>query len=295
MTDNDDVLEAALTPEVRNAYLARLGVEPEPPSAAALRLLAQRQVERIPYETLWIQGGERWSVDPSEAAARIAIQGRGGYCYHLNGALGLLLRSLGYAVGGHVGGVHGPDGPSGSERGNHLVLTVSGLPEEGNPGGVWYVDAGLGDALHEPVPLIAGSFEQPPFRMSLESTGDGAWHLTHDPSGGFGGMHWTTDAAELGDFRAQHRRLSTAPDSGFVKVAMAERRDAGGVDVVRGLVRSRIGAGAFTAEPVTNRSEWFGVLADLFDVRFDASAPGTCDRLWATVLDGHRRWEAEQG
>ena len=30
--------------------------------------------------------------------------------------------------------------------GNHQVLTVDQLPDEGNPTGVWYVDAGLGDA-----------------------------------------------------------------------------------------------------------------------------------------------------
>lgn len=284
-----------LTTEVRDAYLARLGVDPEPPSAAALRLIAQRHVERIPYETLWIQGGEHWDIDTTEAARRIATESRGGYCYHLNGALGLLLQTLGYAVRDHVGGVHGPDGPVASERGNHLVLTVTGLPDDVNPGGAWYVDTGLGDALHEPVPLVAGAFEQSPFRMSLESTGDGSWHLTHDPTGGFGGMHWTMASARSVDFEDRHHGLSTSPDSPFVKIAMAERRDAGGVDVVRGLVCSRIGSGAFTAEPTTNRSEWFELLAELFDLRFDGSAPEMRDRLWSTVLDGHRRWQAGQG
>lgn len=280
---------------VRDAYLARLGVEPEPPSAAGLRLLAQRQVERVPYETLWIHAGEAWNIDPGEAARRIALERRGGYCYHLNGALGLLLASLGYSVRGHVGGVHGPEGPGDSERGNHLVLTVDGLPTDANPGGVWYVDSGLGDALHEPVPLLAGVFEQTPFRLSLEEVHDGWWHLTHDPSGGFAGMSWTAAPARPADFEAQHRWLSTSPESGFVQIAMAERRDATGVDVVRGLVRSRIGEGARTADPLTRRGDWFELLADLFDIRFDSSAPEVPDRLWAGVLAAHRRWEAEQG
>ena len=34
-------------------------------------------------------------IDPTDALIRIAFQGRGGYCYHLNGAFGSLLRSLG--------------------------------------------------------------------------------------------------------------------------------------------------------------------------------------------------------
>ena len=43
---------------------------------------------------------------------------------------------------------------------NHLVLTVDGLHTDENPLGTWYVDAGLGDALYEAVPLAAGDFRQ---------------------------------------------------------------------------------------------------------------------------------------
>src|SRR6478736_4403640 len=115
-----------LDPTVRAAYLARLGVEAGPPSVDRLTSIVQRHAERVPYETLWIPAGERWSIDPAQAARRIAFEGRGGYCYHLNGALGLLLRSLGYAVHGHVGGVQGGE-PSPDAMGNHLVLTVTGV------------------------------------------------------------------------------------------------------------------------------------------------------------------------
>lgn len=280
--------------ELRDAYLARLGLEAEPPSADALQRLHRRQVERAPYETLWIHAGESWGIDPVDALTRIAVQGRGGYCYHLNGAFGLLLRSLGYRVHGHIGGVHGPDGPSDESIANHLVLTVDGLPTDDNPSGAWYVDAGLGDALYDPLPLVAGVYQQQPFRLVLEETRDasGDWHLTHDPTGGFFGMGWTTAGAERGDFEERHRWLSTSPDSGFVQVAMAERRDASGVDVIRGLVRVRVGSEARTYEPIADRDEWFEALAELFDVRFDHSPPGTCDRLWDGVVERHRAWEA---
>ena len=33
-------------------------------------------------------------------------------------------------------------------------------------------------------------------------------------------------------------------------------------------------------------------LADVFDLRFDASTPEAVDRLWERVVDGHRAWEA---
>lgn len=286
---------ARLDPAVREAYLARLGVEAAPPSVAGLRLLTQRQVERVPYETLWIHAGEGWNIDPYEAATRIALHSRGGYCYHMNGAFGLLLSSLGYSVHGHVGGVHGPEGPNPAAMGNHLVLTVDELPTEDNPTGVWYVDTGLGDALHDPLPLAAGRHDQPPFQLTLEQVGDGStWHLTHDPGGGFKGMTWTSGPARMADFETQHRWLSTSPDSGFVQVAMAERRDATGVDVIRGLILSRVGDRAHSAEPVTRRAEWFDLLADLFDLRFHTSPPETLDRLWDSVLSAHRRWLTTQ-
>lgn len=277
---------------VRAAYLSRLGVEAGPPSVEALSTLVRRHAERVPYETLWIHSGERWGIDPGESARRIALEGRGGYCYHLNGALGLLLHSLGYDVHGHVGGVHVAAGPEPDSAGNHLVLTVTGLPSSANPAGTWYVDTGLGDALHEPLPLVPGTHVQNPFRLGLERVGGNGWHLTHDPAGGFSGMSWTTAPARQTDFEQKHAWLSTSPESGFAQVAMAERRDAAGVDVIRGLVLARIGADAFTAEPVTSRQAWFGLLADVFGLTFDASPAGTRDRLWDTVLAAHRRWVA---
>jgi N-hydroxyarylamine O-acetyltransferase len=278
---------------VRTAYLARLGVEAGSPSVESMCVLVRRHAERVPYETMWIQSGELWGIDPGESARRIALTGRGGYCYHLNGALGMLLNSLGYDVQAHVGGVHVSAGPEPEAVGNHLVLTVTGLPSASNPSGTWYVDTGLGDSLYEPLPLASGMYVQDPFRMGLERVDDTGWHLTHDPAGGFSGMSWTTAPARQSDFEEKHAWLSTAPESGFVQVAMAERRDATGVDVIRGLVLARIGSNAFTADPIRNKQEWFDLLAEVFGMHFDASPPGARDKLWDTVLAAHRRWEAD--
>ncbi|HEX2807929.1 MAG TPA: arylamine N-acetyltransferase [Kineosporiaceae bacterium] len=280
-----------LVAHVREAYLRRLGLQAEPPSVAALHELHRRHVERVPYETLWIHGGEAWGIDPQEAAARIALDGRGGYCYHLNGAFALLLASLGYDVRRHIGGVHGPDGPSPESLGNHLVLSVGGLPTDEHVEGTWYVDVGLGDALHQPIPLAAGSSKQGPFRLELAEL-DSGWHLRHDPAGGFAGMLWRVAAVDGWEaFIPQHEHLSTSPDSGFVKIGMAESRDATGVDVIRGLQMMRIGSDA-RSEELSGRDPWFEALHDLFELRFDASPPGTADRLWERTLENHRAWDA---
>ena len=79
------------------AYLRRLGVDAEPPSADALSRLHRAHVERIPYETFWIHLRQGWGIDPAESTDRLAHTRRGGYCYQLNGAFGTLLTALGYA------------------------------------------------------------------------------------------------------------------------------------------------------------------------------------------------------
>lgn len=297
-----------LVPEVRDAYLARLGLTAAEPSVAELFALHRRHAERVPFETMWIHGAERWDIDPNRAAARIAFDARGGYCFHLNGAFGLLLASLGYAVERHAGGVHGPDGPAPEDHGNHLLLTVSGLPGDDNPEGRWYVDVGLGASLHEPLPWAEGSTPQGPFRfdLDLDGHGGGVWRLRSDPAQGFTGMVWTPGPPDDALLAQRHRHLSTDPASGFVKVPTAQRRDADGGHVMRGLVLSRVGDGADTtatasgdgpapgagAETITDRHRWFEALADLFGLNFATSPPGVTDRLWERALAAHRAFGA---
>ena len=95
----------------RDAYLARLGLDAEPPSAEALFRLHRAQVERVPYETLWIHLGEGWGIDAAESFRRIATQpmGHGRQMREGMQAVVLALRRLdkpstamirGYAVAG---------------------------------------------------------------------------------------------------------------------------------------------------------------------------------------------------
>ena len=85
--------------------------------------------------------------------------------------------------------------------------------------------------------------------MGLERVDDTEWHLTHDPTGGFSGMSWTTAPARQGDFEERHTWLSTSPESGFVQVAMAERRDA-----TRSRCHPRPGPGAHRHERLYRRA-----------------------------------------
>ena len=276
-------------------YLARLGLPSAaaaPPTAEGLFALHRAQVERIAYEALDIQLGIVNSIEPQDSFARVAERGRGGYCYHLNGAFSVLLDALGYDVVWHRAGVqnHSEPGPVGA----HLVLTVHGLPSAGNPAGDWLVDCGSGDVLYEPLPLRPGTYEQGPFtyRLSPSVADPGGWRMEHDPAGSFAGFDFRAERATVADFLDRHRFLSTSPDSDLVRTCIVLRRDAGGVDSLRGRVLTRWDGTGTTDHTIDTRDDWFAVLSDRFGITLTDLDADAHDHLWARVDTTHQAWLA---
>jgi N-hydroxyarylamine O-acetyltransferase len=280
-----------------DGYLRRLGItDPGRPSVSGLRALHTAHVERIAYEALDIQLGRLTSIDPEDSAARITDRGRGGYCYHLNGAFSLLLRELGYDVVWHRAGVQNPgEAPPGSARANHLGLTVHGLPAPESPSGDWLVDAGLGDGIHAPLPLREGEYRDGPFRFRLRpsETDPGGWRFDHDPAGSFVGIDFAPEPATVADFADRHVYLSTSPESGFVRTCVVQRRDTTGVDTLRGCVLLRTGD---TRPPRTidDQTEWFAVLEDRFGLAPTDLTAADRDALWQRVRATHEAWQAKR-
>ncbi len=277
------------------AYLRRLRIaDPGRPGVAALHALHAAHVERVAYEALDIQLGLLSSIEPGRCAQRIARSRRGGYCYHLNGGFSVLLRALGYHVGWHRAGVQGRADatPPGAVVANHLALTVHGLASAACPSGTWLVDVGLGDALHEPLPLHEGSYVQGPFRYQIRRSDvepDG-WRLDHDPRGSFTGMDFAPRGATVRDFTERHRFLSTSPESGFVRTCAVQRRDALGADVLTGCVLRRLGDPISRPRTLEARSDWFGALADVFDLPLTDLDATARNALWARVRIAHETW-----
>ena len=153
------------TSELVSAYLAFLGYDDRPgASVEELTELHRRHLAAVPYENLEIMLGRPPSVLPVDSLARVTRVGRAGYCFHQNGALETVLTHLGYDVTRRAGHVWTTEDDRWSGSLNHLVLVVSGLPTDDNPGGAWWPDVGLGDAIAEPLPLVVGDYEQGGFR-----------------------------------------------------------------------------------------------------------------------------------
>lgn len=271
-------------------YLSRLGLDRHEPTVDYLVALHRAQVERVPYENLEIMLGRPTTLDPGSSMRRI-VAGRGGYCFHLNGAFGALLRGLGFTVEMHVGGVHSRDAEPVGATGNHLVLTVSGLPTAQCPDGVWFVDSGLGDALHDPLPLVAGDVVQGPFSYRLDPSTviEDGWHFTHDEGGSFGGMDFGPRVADMAHFAPNHADLSS-PGGHFGRMIVAQRRDDAGVDILRDALFTRWDAGK-EVRHIDDVAEWRAVWGDVFGISLTSDE---VDRLWPDAVKRTKIWLAVQ-
>lgn len=274
-------------------YLRRLRIsDPGLPSVEALFALHRAQTERVAYENIDIFLGRPQGIDPAESIERI-VRGRGGYCFNLNGAFATLLEALGYDVRWHVGAVHraGSD-PFPGEYRNHLAVTVE------LDGETWMIDAGLGDAHHEPMPLRCGDHRQGPFTFGLAPVPrlPGGWRFTHDPAVNsrfemdftLGRVHWS-------DFAARHAQLSTDPGSPFVRISQLHRRDERGADGLIGCVLHRVeGPGERVERELSTAADWFAAAADVFGLRLDDLSPDDRDRLWQRLQAGHQQRLGDQ-
>ena len=74
-------------------------------------------------------------------------------------------------------------------------------PGAAAPEGRWLVDLGMGDGLHEPLPLAVGAFRQGPFAYGLRPSDaePGGWRFDHeDLLQSQGGVIAGTQSADLG-------------------------------------------------------------------------------------------------
>ncbi|MGW7314020.1 arylamine N-acetyltransferase family protein [Streptomyces sp. NPDC054854] len=281
-----------MTSGIRAGYLRRLGItDPGTPSAEGLFALQRAHLERVPYENLDIQLGRPPGIDPELSARRIAA-GRGGYCFHLNGAFALLLETLGYEVTRHVGGVmQRAEAHRRDVSGDHLALTVRVDGQE------YLVETGLGDGPYEPLPLRAGAYERDGTTYRLEESAPDAapgWTYLNDGASA-PVMNFLRAPASTADFEAEHTRLSTSEDSGFVRTCALLRRDEHGVDALRGRVLSRVEPGKPVSErELTSPEEFFDVIASVFDRKLDDFTPADRSALWTRVSRAHESWLASR-
>lgn len=139
-------------------YLARIGMSlPEDfaPDSAFLRELQFAHCTHVPYENLDIIRGIPLSLDEADLYKKVVEQGKGGFCFELNGLFAWLLRQLGYKVTEYA--ARYLRGESELPMRRHRVLKVEATD------GVWCCDVGIGEVCPRyPLRLVEG-VEQPQF------------------------------------------------------------------------------------------------------------------------------------
>ena len=128
------------------------------------------------------------------------------------------------------------------------------------------------------------------FALAETPDGVGDWQFTHDRLGSFASMSFRASVGTLDEFEKTHVHLSTSPDSGFVQVVVAENRGHDRVCWLRALTFGRRDREGTATRIVTDRDEWFGLLADEFSLTFDDVDTDALDRLWDSACGAHEAW-----
>lgn len=241
-------------------YLSRIGFDDEPViNLATLEALQRAHLTAVPFENLdvylrrGVQTDANWSVD------KVVKQGRGGWCFELNGAFSALLKAIGFDVL-RLGAIV-LVGES-TEQPNHLTIEVQ-LDE------AYLVDVGLSDSFIRPLPLD---------RPGPHDGGTGEFHFEHrsDVTVLFqmvglerrDQIRFQRVARDLTDFDSVSRELQTRDGSHWLEGPFATRLLDGGPDRVT-LLRNRLKVhrnGSIEETPVA-ADEWDDVLAEWFGMR----------------------------
>lgn len=283
------------------AYLERLGLATTPaPTLEALRVLHRAHVERIPYDNLSIMLGRPDPTDVDACVERAGSGGRLGYCFHHNSALEGLLVGLGYVVSRRHGHVWTRPEHRLDASLNHLVLVVSGLPTPDNPGGHWWVDAGLGDGFSEPLPLVRGEHHLDGFRYVIGAgygaqasgrpSGPAAWTFDHDPSGAFAGIVVTERPSDPAAVAVAHRTLGAGPDSPFTSKLVVQRREGAATLTLRGCLLTEQTATGGTETELTSYDAWRAALVER--LLLPIGAHEDLADLWDRTCASHAAWTA---
>jgi N-hydroxyarylamine O-acetyltransferase len=283
-------------------YLDRLGLTDRPPATVeGLRELHRAHVARIPYDNLSIMLGRPDPVDAAAAAGRAGAGARVGYCFHQNAALEWLLTAVGFSVSRRHGHVwKRPEDELGTTL-NHLVLVVSGLETDDNPGGHWWADAGLGEGFAEPLPLVRGDHVVDGWSFGIGAgygaqaagrpTGPAAWTYRHLTGGVLRGVVVTSRDHSAGTIDDSHRRLSIGDDSPFRRTTVAQRIDGPAQRTVRGLVHQVMTPGSTEQRDLTSYDEWRAALVDDLLLPVADVTGDEWTSLWQRTQDSHRAWD----
>ncbi|WP_374446563.1 arylamine N-acetyltransferase [Stella sp.] len=270
----------ALTPRQLDAYLARLGLSP--PLDAGIETLTaihRAHLRTFAWEALDAFMGWPSTVDPQDAFAKMVEGRRGGWCYEMNGLMGAALAALGFRVTRLCGAVERQRLGDGA-TGNHLTLQV----DLDRP---YLAEAGLADAIVEPVPMAVGPIRQRGFDFALVAPEDGWLRFENHPQGMARSFDFRPGGRDERSIAAAHRWLSGDPASPFTGSLALFRHTGEGYVSLHGDRLRRTTPGRADERQLRGADEFAAVLEAVFAV--DLPRPR---EVWDKVMAARERTEA---
>ncbi len=105
-------------------YLGRINSKIQEPSLESLSALQREHYEAVPYENIDILLGKALDLNPEIVYKKVVEDGRGGYCFELNGLYAKLLTELGYKFTQRLGRFLLGEAEGFIPMGRHRILVV---------------------------------------------------------------------------------------------------------------------------------------------------------------------------
>ena len=167
----------------------------------------------VPFENLEIHQGKKIVLEENRIYEKIVVNGRGGFCYELNGLFCWLLRSLGFSVSMVSSQVYRSAEDMFTPEFDHMVLIVD-LEK------TYLVDVGFGDTFRNPIALpdgivedISGTYRVQPFGSApdtyiLQKEDNNDWQSVYS---------FTKNPRVISDFEEMCTFHQTSPESHFTQ------------------------------------------------------------------------------
>lgn len=230
-------------------YFKRIGLEmPETivPDGELLKKLHFAHCTTVPYENLDIIRGIPLKLDDEGLYQKVVEEGKGGYCFELNGIFAWLLRQLGYKVTEYASRYL--RGESSIPMRRHRVLRVEATD------GVYCADVGIGEVCPRyPLMLVEG-LEQPQFDECYRFDKDEflGWVLMDYYKGQWRQFYSFTEEPQLPqDYIALSCYCEKHPDSPFIHAEMFSLKTATGRITLDGNIYKEFKNGEVTVKELS--------------------------------------------
>ncbi|MDM7923765.1 MAG: arylamine N-acetyltransferase [Pyrinomonadaceae bacterium] len=128
-------------------YLKRIGLNGVAADHESLALIHRQHLLHVPFENLDIHWNRPILLDVEKFYDKIVTRKRGGFCYELNGAFNVLLRSIGFQTRLVSARVFGAERGFGPEFDHAAIIVTIGEME-------YLADVGFGDFTAEPLRIV---------------------------------------------------------------------------------------------------------------------------------------------